>query len=147
MNLADVLRQALDAMRDRMQADETSYKLEIDIPDSAELHGSRTQLQEVFTNLLSNAMDAIGHQGKLTISLQPESQNWVATVGDTGSGIPEEHQDQLFEPFFTTKGREGMGLGLSMVRSVVEQHGGSVSVNSQPGDGTVVTVRLPRNTI
>lgn len=143
VNLADVLRESLDMMRDRMQAEETSYELEIDIPDSAHVRGHRAQLREAFINLLSNAMDAIGDQGKLTLSLTRQDQEWVARVGDTGHGIGEKHRDQIFDAFFTTKGENGTGLGLHMVRSVVESHGGSVSVDSDHGEGTVVTVRLP----
>ena len=143
VDLAEILRESLDMMRDRMQADETSYDFQVNIPDSASVRGHKAQLREVFINLLSNAMDAMGSQGTLALSLNREEQEWVARVGDTGSGIPEKHRDQLFDPFFTTKGTSGMGLGLHMVRSTVESHRGSISVTSDQGEGTEVTVRLP----
>lgn len=143
VNLADVLREALDVMQDVIQQEETSYEFDLDIPDSALLHGHRAQLREVCINLLSNALDAMGKQGKLTVSVRRGVEEWIVKIGDSGHGIREEHQEQLFEPFFTTKGKNGMGLGLTMVRSVVDSHGGSVSAKSPPGEGTVVTVRLP----
>ena len=129
-------------------------------PDLAYVPGDRTQLEEVFLNLVINARDAMGHRGgTLTVDacnviidesfctshgvpVLPDGSYVQITVSDTGSGLSPEARDHLFEPFFTTR-PEGTGLGLSIVWRVVHDHGGTITVASLPNQGTTFTLYLP----
>jgi len=104
------------------------------------------QLNHLFMNLILNAAQAMQGSGQLTIHTRFEADPNMAVieVGDTGPGIPAEVLPHIFEPFFTTKEEgQGTGLGLSMVYSIVENHGGRIEVDSSPERGTVFRVRLP----
>ena len=104
------------------------------------------ELNQVWTNLVDNAIDAMDGTGILTVSARPDASGWVVVeVADTGSGMPPEVQAHAFEPFFTTKDvGKGTGLGLDISRRiVVERHSGDIDIESGPG-GTLVRVRLPR---
>lgn len=105
--------------------------------------GSVNQLEQVFLNLLQNAAHAMGKGGTLTLSADVEGEDMVLTVADTGCGIPEEHLGQIFDVFFTTKpAGKGTGLGLAICKRIVEEHGGSIGVESEVGAGTRFTIRL-----
>jgi two-component system NtrC family sensor kinase len=115
-------------------------------PELPQFMGDPGQLQQVLTNLLINASDALEGQGTITITTRPapEADGVVLTFADTGPGIPAYIRDKIFEPFFTTKPvGKGTGLGLSIVYSVVQRHGGTIDVDSRPGMGTTFTIRLP----
>ena len=102
------------------------------------------ELNQVWTNLIHNALQAMDYKGTLTISLRQEGGRALVAVSDTGCGIPVELQTRIFEPFFTTKPTgEGTGLGLDIVRKIVEKHSGWITVESAPGVGTTFTVHLP----
>ncbi|NLE57363.1 MAG: PAS domain-containing protein [Planctomycetes bacterium] len=113
-----------------------------------------SQMHQVLLNLAINARDAMPEGGRLQISVREAKHKHgrrkadgeaLITVTDTGIGITEESLPRIFEPFFTTKPRErNSGLGLSIVQSIVEEHGGRVEVESARGEGTVFTVTLPR---
>jgi signal transduction histidine kinase len=101
------------------------------------------QLAQVLGNLILNAVQAMPQGGHLNIQSLVPSPEWVAvSISDTGVGIPPENLGRLFEPLFTTKAR-GIGLGLALVKSLVEGHGGKVEVQSQVGKGSTFTVTLP----
>ena len=114
------------------------------------ISGQPGALQQVWTNLLANAIEAAGEQVRLDLGVEPAETDTGdpavrVTVADDGPGIPPEHQERIFEPRFTTKHGQvtfGVGLGLSISRRIVEAHGGTISVDSQPGR-TVFTVVLP----
>jgi PAS domain S-box-containing protein len=104
------------------------------------------QVNQVFMNLIVNACQAMGDAGTLTLSTRvvPGRDEVEVTVGDTGVGIAEDKLPRIFDPGFTTKGAlVGTGLGLSIVYQIVEGHGGTISVDSAPGQGARFTVRLP----
>jgi len=103
------------------------------------------QLNQVFLNLLVNAAHALGStRGQITIGTRQEGDQVLVTVSDTGCGISPEVQRHIFEPFFTTKEvGKGTGLGLSISYDIIKKHGGEITVESEPGRGTVFTVRLP----
>jgi len=105
----------------------------------------RRQLHEILFNLLRNAGQAIERGGKVTVQVKPNGANRVSIeVTDTGCGIPPEQLRHLFTPFFTTKKEgQGTGLGLFIVKQLVERNGGMISVQSQPGEGTTFTVEFP----
>lgn len=112
--------------------------------DVPAIEASPGELNQVWTNLIDNAVDAMDGGGTLTVRTYAEERAVVVEVRDTGPGMTDEVAAHAFEPFFTTKGvGEGTGLGLDLSRRIVEEHhGGSISIDSQPGD-TVVRVRLP----
>jgi signal transduction histidine kinase len=103
------------------------------------------EIEQIVLNLAANARDAMPLGGRLSIrSRAVEGERWRLEVADSGSGIPPENLGRLFDPAFTTKAAgKGTGLGLWIVRSLVEQAGGHVSVKSALGRGTVVLVELP----
>jgi PAS domain S-box-containing protein len=112
--------------------------------DLPPVHGSPSRLQQVFFNLISNARDAMPKGGWLTVASWAEDQMIVVEVRDTGDGIPREHLGRIYDPFFTTKGiGRGTGLGLSVAYSIVQDHRGSISVESAPKRGTTFRVALP----
>ncbi|MGB7521348.1 MAG: ATP-binding protein, partial [Spirulinaceae cyanobacterium] len=101
------------------------------------------ELVQVWTNLIHNAIQAMEGQGKLTIGVVEQAGELVVKVSDSGSGISPEIQQRIFEPFFTTKPiGEGSGLGLDIVRKIIDKHQGRIEVNSQPGE-TTFSVFLP----
>jgi signal transduction histidine kinase len=108
--------------------------------------GEPGQLQQVFTNLLLNAADAMNGQGQITITTRPSlpGDGIILTFTDTGSGISPDIRDKIFEPFFTTKPPgKGTGLGLSIVYGVIQRHGGTITADSPREGGTTFTVKLP----
>jgi two-component system NtrC family sensor kinase len=111
------------------------------------LHADPDQLQQVFTNLLNNAAEAIDGDGSITVITQAVDQEWIEIkISDTGIGIPEENLGKLFTPFFTTKALgKGTGLGLSIVYGIIKMHRGQIHVSSQMGEGTIITITLPTN--
>jgi signal transduction histidine kinase len=106
----------------------------------------RESLRSVFTNLVINAIEAIdGAGGKVEIKLSSANECMVKVeVSDTGAGIAADDVAKVFEPYFSTKDT-GTGLGLAIVKKAVDDHGGSISVSSKPGEGTTFTITLPAN--
>lgn len=108
--------------------------------------GNGPRLEQAFINLILNAVDAAGtgEQRQICIGAGVDGDNAVVAISDTGPGMPKEVRDRLFEPFFTTKtSGGGLGLGLSITRTILEEFGGSVCFASAPGVGTVTRVMLP----
>jgi PAS domain S-box-containing protein len=104
----------------------------------------RANLAQVFVNLITNACHAMTPGGKVTLATWREGHEAVAEVRDTGVGIDPKNLSRIFDPFFTTKEEgKGTGLGLSIVQSIIESHGGRITVDSTPGQGTTFTMRLP----
>lgn len=103
------------------------------------------QIRQVLVNLVSNAADAIGEGGRIVVSAAPFpcGDGLILGVEDDGPGVPEDDQERIFEPFYTSK-FSGTGLGLSVVRSLVDQHGGTVELRSEAGHGSTFLVLLPR---
>jgi two-component system NtrC family sensor kinase len=129
----------------KMSGVKVEKKLDANLPD---IVGSEDQLQQVFMNLVSNGAEAIEVKegGVLTVESEYFSERDRITISfrDTGAGIPEENLPRLFEPFFTTKKKgKGVGLGLSVAYGIIEEHGGSIHVESEEGKGTTFKVELP----
>ena len=113
------------------------------------LQGDQSKLHQILYNLTDNAIKYTPDRGRIHVSLRQEGDDVVWRVRDNGVGIPEEDQDHVFERFYRVdkaRSREtgGTGLGLSIVRQLVTMHGGEVTVESVPGEGSEFTVRLPR---
>jgi signal transduction histidine kinase/ActR/RegA family two-component response regulator len=106
--------------------------------------GSPSELREVLTNIIFNAVDAMPVGGKLTISTQPQADDWVEVrVTDTGVGMKEEVRRRVFDPFFTTKGVTNSGLGMSVSYGIIKRHGGEILIETEPGKGTTFIIHLP----
>ena len=127
-----------------LQAETTpsGCSIELDLPESLQILGDEDQLRQMAWNLTLNALQAMPDGGELVIRGSEDSGEAVLTWTDTGCGMDEEIRKRAFDPFVTTRAG-GTGLGLAIVYTVVDEHGGSVDIESTPGRGTTVTVRLP----
>lgn len=117
-------------------------------PDVPTLHLDTDLVIQVVVNLVTNAIDAVKPGGHVRVSVEPfpGGDGALIAVADDGEGIPEERKGRLFEPFFTTK-HGGTGLGLSLCLRIVQQHGGTITVESEPGKGATFVVLLPRHAV
>lgn len=141
--LAEFVRQTVPILK-RLLGD--AKHLEVSISDDVgRVRVDLGQLEQVLLNLTSNARDALSEGGKVTLKVRQVGENEAAIeVSDTGTGMDRETVSRIFEPFFTTKERgKGTGLGLASVRGIVEQHGGSIYVDSELGEGTSFEIVLP----
>ncbi len=111
-------------------------------PELPPIEVDADQIRQVAINLILNAGAAMPEGGTLTITTGREEARAIITFSDTGCGIPEDEQEKIFEPFFTTRER-GTGLGLAITRQIIEQHHGLVSIASNPGKGTTISVEIP----
>ena len=127
------------------------YKLKLGVeikrdyaPDLPRIEAYGSELNQVWTNLIDNAIDAMQGQGEISVHTYARSDNVIVEIADNGPGIPPEVQQRIFEPFFTTKGPgTGTGLGLHIAYNiVVDKHHGQITVRSQPGE-TCFQVTLP----
>ena len=149
LNVGDLIEEALLVVGPKARQQETVIHKRISSP-LPEIKGDRRQLGEALLNLLVNGLEAVSGQGELSITANLDSiptrdgqRRCVRIeVRDTGPGIEVKHQTRLFDPFFTTKAT-GAGLGLAIVMSTIQRHGGEVAVQSSPGEGTTFSVFLP----
>lgn len=108
------------------------------------VHCDPQQIDQILLNLVNNSVDALGHGGRIIVEVR-SVEGWAEiSVSDDGPGVPAELRDRIFEPFFSSKaGREGAGLGLAVVRGIVEQNEGMVEAIAAPGGGACLRIRLP----
>jgi len=120
-------------------------QLFIDVKAEPTVRANRIKFQQVLVNLLKNAAHAIREKadGRIELTLEADAASALLTVKDNGCGMTPEVAKRIWEPFFTTKGEEGNGLGLDIVKSIVEAHGGEIGCQSAAGAGAVFTIRLP----
>jgi signal transduction histidine kinase len=105
------------------------------------------ELNQVWTNIIHNAIHAMNGTGRLVVGVRVVDEQVVVSFSDTGRGIPDDIKPRVFEPFFTTKkAGEGTGMGLSIVKKIVEKHKGTIDFESSEGTGTIFYVHLPRDT-
>jgi signal transduction histidine kinase len=121
------------------------HRLTLELPpERVTIQADPTRIDQLLLNLVVNAKEAMTDgAGKILVQLKVDGDWAVLSVSDTGVGIADDVRERIFEPFFTTKGA-GTGLGLSTVKSIVDQHGGHLDVTSEPGNGTTFTARFPR---
>ena len=147
LNLAEILQHTVELMH--MSADEKGIDMTSDIAeDLPSFSGDRGGVEAIFVNLISNAIKYTPKGGNVNVSLNKEGKGTRLMVMDTGIGIPDEDIDQIFEKFYRIKTEEtrsisGSGLGLSIVKGIVEAHNGAIHVESEVGNGTTVIVSLP----
>ena len=128
------------------QADEKNVAIVTDLDDMPPLPADQAGLQHAVLNLLTNALDAVTEQtGIITVRSRYDAMNRVIVIDvlDNGTGIEKEHIEDIFQPFYSAKGQQGTGLGLAVTKKIVQEHGGTIQVDSTPGEGTSFTVSLP----
>ena len=144
-SLPDAVAEAMEACRPLARARGASVEasLPADLPPVA---GDEPALRTLIENLMSNAIKYGGHNGRVTVSAGSDERHVRVAVRDRGPGIPEAELPRIFEPFYrgSGSGADGSGLGLALVRRIVEALGGRIAVESRPSDGTTFTILLPR---
>lgn len=144
-SLSDLINEVLVLYQGKLQ--HKDVKVELVGFDGAQVVATRGEVRQVFANLVGNALDAVGHSGKIVLALTKARYQGLPgfeiAVKDNGAGIDPKIVDKIFQPFFTTKKSVGTGLGLWVCREIIEKHGGRISVSSNGGAGSVFTVFLP----
>jgi signal transduction histidine kinase len=143
INLRDNMETVLTIYHNRLKQGVNLIKNYEDVP---EVFGFPDQLNQVWTNLIVNAVQAMDNKGTLTIGIKQEEDYVTVSIQDTGKGIPTEIQPKIFDPFFTTKvSGEGSGLGLDIIKRIVHDHYATISFESMEGEGTTFYVKMPIN--
>jgi two-component system, NtrC family, sensor kinase len=143
LDLNRVAEETVSLVRHQLERSHVRIAMELE-PDLPVIRGNSGKLQQVFLNLVLNARDAMDGGGTLTIRTSTDHATARVEVTDTGQGIPAEHLARIYDPFFTTKAaRKGTGLGLAVTYGIVQEHGGSIEVHSQPGAGTTFQLEFP----
>ena len=145
LNINDVLRKAIAITTH--PAELQNIRLVTNLaPELPDLQGDSDKLQQVFVNIIVNALQAMPEGGELTVGtrLAEDSKFMEIEFSDTGCGIPQEHLSKLFDPFFSTKSTgEGTGLGLSVSLGIIQRHSGTINVKSKVGEGSTFIIRFP----
>ena len=144
IDLNEVIRRSVSVVMTQLSMNKVDLSLQLS-PDLPEVMADANQIQQVVVNLILNAADAIGPEGgTIRATTRPAAEDTIEVLlEDSGKGIAPEDLPRIFEPFFTTKGNHGTGLGLAVSWGIVEAHGGSLTVQSEPGKGTCFTLVLP----
>jgi PAS domain S-box-containing protein len=137
---------ALTQPRWKSEALGRGVSIRVVITDTVEVPvilGDAAGIREMLTNLIFNAVDAMPQGGTIAMRVRQDGDEALLTVSDTGVGMSEEVRRRCLEPFFSTKDQQGTGLGLALVNTTVQRHGGTLTVESEPGEGTTFSIRLP----
>ena len=150
-SVRELVQSVLDLYAPKIQASKVSISAQFGI--DGQIHAVSDELQQVFSNLILNAVDAVGETGLVKIRVSaardwrdPERQGVRVVIADSGVGIRPEHREEIFEPFFSTKGEKGTGLGLWICSEIIERHGGTIRMRSSVNShriGTTFSVFLP----
>lgn len=143
LDLRDVIENGMEMFQERLSRNQIAVEMALD--DSCPpVLADADQMSQVLINLIMNAVHAMPDGGTLSVGLAPEMDMVKLTVADTGHGIPSDVVKKVFEPFFTTKEfGKGTGLGLTVVKGIIEEHQGSIAIESEEGKGTTFKVLLP----
>ena len=143
VNINEIVNQALDLAGHSAEQQNVQFVRELS-PPAPRLMADRNQLQQVCTNLILNAIQAMPKGGRLTVRTLVDNGQCKVEFQDTGYGISPENMRKLFTPFFTTKPEgKGVGLGLAVAHGIIQRHHGRIEVQSKEGEGTTFTIRLP----
>jgi two-component system NtrC family sensor kinase len=143
VDVNDTVKQTIGILDNYARINNIDIQTELN-PDLPIIAGDQAQLQQVFLNLISNAIDAIGKNGWIRVKSIRSGGEILVSVTDNGPGIPEEMQRKVFDPFFTTKSAgKGTGLGLWISYTIMEKMGGKISLNSRVGEGTTFVIQIP----
>jgi signal transduction histidine kinase len=141
-NLLNLLQDAVKIMM--FQASDQRVRVSLHAPQDFQQVQVDGDLYHVFVNIIKNALQAMPHGGKIKVDGNVGPENIAIHFQDTGSGLTPEELGQIFQPFYSTKdGTQGLGLGLPICRKILERYAGQLIVESQPGQGTRVTILLP----
>ncbi|GAG10286.1 unnamed protein product, partial [marine sediment metagenome] len=147
IDLNEIVRSAIASTSPRRRYEAEAKGVTIKIKEKLGklplLLGSRSELMEVFTNLIFNAVESMSEGGEITIRSEAKENEILLYFTDTGKGIPDTLKDRIFDPFFTTKGPKTLGLGLSVCYGIIERHQGKIKVESIKGKGTTFTISIP----
>jgi PAS domain S-box-containing protein len=142
-----LLEEVVEITRTRWkdQAEVRNVKVDVvlDLSPIPAIQGNASELREVFTNLIFNAVDAMPTGGAIRFRTFHDEANAMVEMQDSGRGMDGDVKARIFEPFFTTKGPQGLGMGMSVVYGIVERHAGRISVESEPGRGTRFSIAIP----
>ena len=143
VDLKELIEDALDMFHERLSRHRIVIEQTVDGSLQA-IAADRDQLMQVLINLIVNSLHAMDRGGTLRLAATRTDDLARLEISDTGQGIPPEILSRIFDPFFTTKEfGKGTGLGLTVVKGIVEEHEGTISVHSRVGEGTTVTILLP----
>jgi len=147
VDVNELLDNALEFTRMRWKNEAESKGIRINIKTEFLplpcIAGSPSELREVFTNLINNALDAMPQGGEIRVTTFMDNSHAVIKIEDTGDGIPKDIRERIFDPFFTTKGVQSTGLGLSVSYGIVHRHQGTIAVESIEDQGATFIIRLP----
>jgi len=147
VNVNKIILESIEATRprwkDELESVGITITIETDLVDTPPVYGNESELNDIFINLIFNAVDAMPEGGKISFSTRSTSSGTRIVASDTGKGMDEETRRKVFEPFFTTKMDVGSGLGLSTVYGSITRWGGTISVESGPGEGTIFVIDIP----
>jgi len=147
ININNVINDALEFTKVRWKDEAETKGITIHITKELSplpsIAGSPTELREVFTNLINNAIDAIPQGGEIRVKTLMDSNYVISKIEDTGIGIPHTISSRIFDPFFTTKGPQSTGLGMSVSYGIINRHRGTIKLDSIEGQGTTFTIQLP----
>lgn len=143
-NLDEIITETLKLVEYKIKEKNLELKLDLNT-NSKKFILDYNHLQQVFINIIINAIQAMTDRGTLSIKSREEKNELIITVSDTGTGIPPENLSKIFDPFFTTKDiGSGTGLGLSVSYGIIEKLGGKIEVNSEVNKGTIFTIVIPK---
>lgn len=142
INLSGTVRESVRLIKGEIRS---TVEIHVEVPDDISLPGDKQKLQQVFLNLIKNAEEAITGEGTIYITARKNKDRMIEIeIKDTGTGMETEIVSKIFDPFFSRKETEkGYGLGLFIVHKIIEEHGGTIDVESEPGYGTTFLIKLP----
>ena len=143
VDINGTINQTIDMLENYARTNNIDIQTDLD-KDIPIIAGDEAQLQQVFMNLISNAIDAIGKNGLVQVKSRREGTNIAVSIRDDGPGIPQDQQKKVFDPFFTTKGTgKGTGLGLWVTYDIIKGMGGAITLKSEVEKGTTFVVNIP----
>ena len=139
-NLNAIINDVLELLRPQLAANKVEARLSVG--QEAYVKVDQSSVRGALMNLILNAIEAMPQGGVLSITAEQTGETLRLEISDTGRGIAEEEAKKIFEPFYTTK-PQGLGLGMPYAKRIIEQHGGTISLSSRPGDGATISIALP----
>ncbi|MBN1396925.1 MAG: HAMP domain-containing histidine kinase, partial [Bacteroidetes bacterium] len=138
---SDIMNSVLNFIEKDLEKNKITLVKEMGFKGMVKL--DQDKMVRVFYNIASNARDAMSEGGSLTVTAAEQDGFVRISFKDTGSGMPEEVKNRIFEPFMTYGKKHGTGLGMSIVKKVIDDHGGKIEIESEVGKGTTITIHLP----